>query len=66
MQPSEHPPAAFKITAVCTVTDPAERQRRLARVYGLIMDFGRQKEFVTQAESSTPTHPANQVQPVIG
>jgi hypothetical protein len=27
----------FRITAVCTVTDPVERKRRLARVYDLIV-----------------------------
>jgi hypothetical protein len=66
MQLSEHPPTTFKITAVCTITDPAERQRRLARVFGLILDEGHQKRIVTQAKSGTPTHLADKVQPAIG
>jgi hypothetical protein len=43
MHATEQPTTEFKITTVCIVPDPAERQRRLAQVYGLIMDFGRQK-----------------------
>jgi predicted fused transcriptional regulator/phosphomethylpyrimidine kinase len=66
MQLSEHPAAPFKITAVCTVTDPAERQRRLARVFGLILDAGRQKRMVTQVKPGTPTHLADQVQSATG
>jgi hypothetical protein len=42
MHATEQPTTEFRITAVCTVTDPAERQRRLVQAYGLIMDFGKQ------------------------
>jgi hypothetical protein len=66
MQLSEHPETTFKITAVCTVTDPAERQRRLARVFGLILDAGRQKRMVTQAKPGTPAHLADQVPSATG
>ena len=41
----------FRITAVCTVPDPAERQRRLAQAFGLIMEFGRQKKVLAEAET---------------
>ena len=51
MHATEHLNTEFPITAVCTVPDPAERQRRLAQVYGLIMGFGRQKRTAAEAES---------------
>jgi hypothetical protein len=59
MHASEQLTAEFTITAVCTVTDPAERQRRLTRAYGLIMDFGRQERAATQAESDDSAQPAD-------
>ena len=43
--------AELRITAVCTVPDPAERQRRLAQALGVIMEFGRQKRVVAETES---------------
>ncbi len=49
----------FRITAVCTVTDPSERRRRLAQVYGLILDLGRQKRAVTEAQPDTLPQPAD-------
>ena len=59
MHATEQPTTEFRITAVCTVTDPAERQRRLAQVFGLIMDFGRQKRLAVETESDTPAQPAD-------
>jgi hypothetical protein len=50
MHATEKPATEFRITAVCTVTDPAERQRRLAQAYGLIIEFGRQKRVLAEAE----------------
>ena len=49
MHESEQQTTDFQIMAVCTVTDPAERQRRLAQVYGLSMDFGKQRRLATPA-----------------
>ena len=51
MHATEQQTTEFRITAVCTVTDPAERQRRLAQAFGLIMEFGRQKRVVAETES---------------
>ena len=57
MHATEQPNPEFRITAVCTVPDPVERQRRLAQVYGLIMNFGRQKRAAAEAESDGLTQP---------
>jgi hypothetical protein len=38
----------FTIVAVCTITDPAERQRRLTEAYDVILNFGRRKKVRTQ------------------
>jgi len=43
MNPREHSTAETKIMAVCTITDPDERQRRLNQVYGLLLDLARTK-----------------------
>ena len=51
MHATQQPTTEFRITAVCTVPDPAERQRRLAQAFGLIMEFGRQKRVVAETES---------------
>ena len=51
MLTTEQPTSEFRITAVCSVTDPLERQRRLAQAYGLIMEFGRQKRVLAEAET---------------
>jgi transposase-like protein len=51
MLTTEQPTPEFRITAVCSVIDPAERQRRLAQAYGLIMEFGRQKRILAKAET---------------
>ena len=53
MHQANQPKAKFKVAAVCTVSDPAERQRRLAQVYGLIMELSRQKRVAAQAEPDT-------------
>ena len=52
MHVDEQPATEFRITAVCTVTDPAERQRRLAQVFDLIMDFGRSKRVAAATEAN--------------
>jgi hypothetical protein len=57
MYRTEAPMAEFRITAVCTVADQSERQRRLAQVYGLIMDFGRQKRVAAEAELESLAQP---------
>jgi hypothetical protein len=57
MRATKQPTTEFRITAVCTVTDPAERQRRLARVYGLIMAIGRQKRVIAETESEALAQP---------
>ena len=59
MYTTEHLTTELTITAVCTVTDAAERQRRLAQVYGLIMDFGRQKRIAAEAESDALAQPVD-------
>jgi hypothetical protein len=59
MHAIEEPSTEFRITAVCTVTDPAERERRLAQAYGVIMDFGRQKKVVREMESDAQAQPAD-------
>ena len=51
MHATEQPTTEFRITSVCTVADPAERQRRLAQAFGLIMQYGRQKRVVAETES---------------
>lgn len=50
MDTTKQPTTEFRITTVCTVTDPAERQRRLAQVYRLIISLGRQKRAATEPE----------------
>jgi hypothetical protein len=50
MGTSEQATTEFKITAACTITDPAERQRRLAQVYQLITEFAREKRLAAKAE----------------
>jgi hypothetical protein len=57
MHATKQPTTEFRITVVCTITDPAERQRRLARVYGLIMALDRQKRVVAEAESEALAQP---------
>ena len=58
MNRTEDSPATLQITAECIITDPAERRRRLAQVYELIMDFGRQRRAAIQEAASDPTQPA--------
>ena len=53
MLTTEQPTSEFRITAVCSITDPVERQRRLAQAYRLIMEFGRQKRVLAEAETDT-------------
>ena len=57
MHATKQPTTEFRITAVCTITDPAERQRRLARVYDLIMALGRQKRVVAEIEAEALAQP---------
>ena len=57
MHATKPPTTEFRITAVCTITNPAERQRRLARVYDLIMALGRQKRVVAETESEALAQP---------
>ena len=59
MSTTEQPTTEFQISAVCTVTDPAERRRRLGRVYGLILDFGRQKSAAAEAQSDILPQPTD-------
>jgi hypothetical protein len=59
MHTTERASTQFRITAVCTVTDPAERQRRPGRVYGLILNSGHQQRAAREEASSAPTQPAN-------
>jgi hypothetical protein len=60
MHPTVQPTAAFRITAVRTINDPVERQRRLAQAYGLIMEFGRQKRAVAQIKSDVTADPRSE------
>ncbi len=57
MDATKQPAPEFRITAVCTITDPAERQRRLAQVYHLIIAPGQQKKVVVETESETLAQP---------
>jgi hypothetical protein len=50
MHATQQPTTEFRITAVCTVTDSAERQRRLAQVYNLIISFGCQRRAAAEAK----------------
>ena len=59
MHSAEQPTSEFRITAVCTVTDPAEQQRRLAQAYGLIMEFGRQKRVLAETKPDDLAEPAD-------
>ena len=59
MHASEQPTSEFRITATCTVTDPAEQQRRLAQAYGLIMEFGRQKRVLAETKPDDLAKPAD-------
>ena len=59
MHASEQPTSEFRITATCTVTDPAEQQRRLAQAYGLIMQFGRQKRVFSETKPDHLAKPAD-------
>ena len=51
--------AEFSITATCTVTDPAERQRRLAQVYGLLLELARRKREAGKANSGATAFPGD-------
>jgi hypothetical protein len=57
MHATKQPTTESRITAVCTITDSAEQQRRLARVYDLIMALGRQKRVVAETESAALAQP---------
>ena len=57
MNRTEDSSTVLQITAECIVTDPAERQRRLAQVYDLIMDFGRQRRAAIPDASSEEPRP---------
>ena len=59
MHATEQPTSEFRITAVCTVTDPAEQQRRLAQAYGLVMEFGRQKRVLAETKPDNLVKPAD-------
>jgi hypothetical protein len=59
MHATEQPILEFRIAAVCTVTDPAEQQRRLAQAYGLVMEFGRQKRVLAETKSDNLAKPAD-------
>jgi hypothetical protein len=54
MNRTEDSSTVLQITAECIITDPAERQRRLAQVYEIIMDFGRQRRAAMPEASSEP------------
>jgi len=41
-------------TMVCTVTDPAERRRRLALVYRLLLDLAGHKQTADVPEAGRP------------
>jgi hypothetical protein len=56
MHATEQPTLEFRITAVCTVTDPAEQQRRLAQAYGLIMEFGRHNRVLSEAKTDAQSN----------
>jgi hypothetical protein len=59
MHATQKPRTEFRITAACTVTDPVDRQLRLAQVYGLIMDFGRRRRVAAEAESDALIQPTD-------
>ena len=44
----------YDVTMACTVTDPAERQRRLARVYRLLLDLAARKQTADAPEAGRP------------
>lgn len=48
--------AEISVTAACTVTDPAERQRRLADVYGLLLELARRRRKSDQDHSGDVAH----------
>jgi hypothetical protein len=56
---AKEPTTEFRITAVCTITDPAERQRRLMQVYRLIMNSGQQKRVAVRATPEVSGQPTD-------
>ena len=61
MNRTEDSSTILQITAECIITDPVERQRRLAQVYELIMDFGRQTRAAVHEAPSEPGQAAASV-----
>ena len=55
----EQPIQQFTVTAVCTISDPVERKRRLAQAYDLILAFGRRSSPEAKAEPPGPDGPAH-------
>jgi hypothetical protein len=54
--------AEYIITMVCTVTDPAERRRRLAEAYRILLEATcepRQRPASRQDEITNSDHPAD-------
>jgi hypothetical protein len=56
---AKQPATQFKITAVCTITDPEERQRRPMPVYRLVMNSGQQKSAAIKTESEASARPTD-------
>ena len=44
----------YDVTMACAVTDPAERRRRLARVYRLLIDLAQRKQTADVPEAGKP------------
>ena len=59
MDTTEQSSSEYRITADCTIFDPAERQRRLGQVYDLLMDLAPEKQAFAQNRVGKPNEPAN-------
>jgi hypothetical protein len=60
MNTTEQNSTEYKITEVCTILDPAERQRRLGQVYDLLMSLASEKQVPDQSAVGKLNEPANQ------
>lgn len=60
MNTTEQNSTEYKITAVCTILDPAERQRRLGQVYDLLMSLAPENQVPNRNGAGKQNGPANQ------
>jgi hypothetical protein len=66
MRTAKHPKPEYRLTAVRTAVDPAECQRRLGRVYRLILSYNPQKKAAIQGEGGEAAQQTDCAQSTIG